>query len=120
MTPAEYKAEAAKPSKPPKYRNKRIEVAGEVFDSLAEHKRWCELCILARSGEISDLRRQVTYKLQVNGELIASYIADHCYNQGGVEVVEDVKSPATRAEPAFRLKAKLMKATHGITIRIYP
>lgn len=32
-------------------------------------------------------------------------------------VVEDVKSPATRKLPLYRLKAKLMKAIHGIEIR---
>ena len=36
---------------------------GDVFDSKAEHKRWCELTLLQRAGKISNLRRQVKYEL---------------------------------------------------------
>ena len=36
---------------------------GDVFDSKAEHKRWCELRLLEIAGKISNLRRQVKYEL---------------------------------------------------------
>ena len=36
---------------------------GDVFDSKAEHKRWCELRLLEMAGKISRLRRQVKYEL---------------------------------------------------------
>ena len=36
---------------------------GELFDSKAEHRRWCELRLLERAGKISGLKRQVSFEL---------------------------------------------------------
>ncbi len=84
------------------------------FPSKGEAKRYVELLLLVRAGMIQDLELQVTFMLDVNGMLICKYIADFVYQEGGKEVVEDSKGVRT---PAYRLKAKLMRAVHGITIR---
>lgn len=90
---------------------------GVRFDSKREAARWAHLQILQKAGLISDLERQVRYRLEVGGQLICAYVADFRYLEGGVQVVEDVKSEPTRKRPEYRIKAKLMRAIHGITIR---
>lgn len=101
-----------------KYRAKKIRTAEGVFDSKAELARWNELKLLERAGEIKNLRRQVRYKMVINGVHVCDYIADADY-WGRVKgdkfglVVEDTKGVRT---PLYRLKAKLMKAVHGVTI----
>jgi hypothetical protein len=102
-------------SKRSKYRNQKTLVDGVTFDSKAEAKRWGELKILERAGEIKFLLRQVTYDLLVNGARICKFRADFVY--WDVEkrrtTVEDVKGFRT---PAFVLKKKLMAAIHGIEV----
>jgi hypothetical protein len=104
--------------KSPKYRNKATHVDGIRFASKAEAKRWGELCLLERAGEIHDLKRQVPFPLYVNDKLVARYVADATYRQttDGVLVVEDVKgAPLT---DVFRLKAKMFEAHYGYPITI--
>ena len=104
-------------SKPLKYRNKPTTVNGITFSSLKEANRYAELVLLERSGVIQNLRRQVRFPLSVNGQLICTYVADATYTENGHEIVEDTKSPVTRKLPVYRLKAKLMRAIHGVAIR---
>lgn len=91
---------------------------GIKHPSKRQAKRWEELKLLERAGEIVNLKREVPFKLEINGELICTYRADHTYDwkHGGGSVVEDSKSTATTT-PVFKLKAKLMKAILGIEIR---
>ena len=96
-----------------KYRNRKTEVDGVKFDSQAEANRWLELRIHERVGEVSNIRRQVSFPLVVNGIKVCVYRADFVYAQDGREVVEDVKGVRT-AE--YKLKRKLMLACHGIEI----
>jgi len=87
---------------------------GKRFASKAEHRRWKELVLQEKAGEISNLKFQVRYKLNLNGVFLCSYVADFTYNDStGAEVVEDCKGVETGV---FRLKKKLMKAIYGIDI----
>lgn len=112
-------------AKPAKYRNRKVKTAaGDVFDSAREHGRYRVLQLMERAGEISGLRRQVSYQLipsqrRADGvcERAVSYVADFVYEQGGITVVEDLKSPPTRKLPAYVLKRKLMLHVHGITLK---
>lgn len=135
---------AAKYIKPRnKYGAKRTEVDGIVFDSKHEATRWCELQMLAKAGEITDLRRQVVYNLipkqfedtddvyktgshkgehkQVMLERAVDYIADFQYRlKDGTLVVEDAKGCSNTADPAYRIftiKRKLMLWIHGIKVK---
>jgi hypothetical protein len=85
------------------------------FDSKAELARWQELKLLERAGEISGLRRQVRFALDVNGQHIAVYVADFCYSdpKTGLMTVEDSKGVKTAV---YQLKKKLMLAVHGVEI----
>jgi hypothetical protein len=112
-------ARAEKPKKKNKFNASKTEVDGIVFDSKKEATRYKQLKILQKAGLIGFLKLQVEYKLECNGEKVASYIADFEYvlTETGEKVVEDVKSDVTRKLPTYRLKKKLMKAMHGIEIK---
>lgn len=100
-----------------KHRAIRTEVDGVKFDSRAEARRWRELQLLERAGQIVDLKRQVPFPLIVNGVQVAKFIADFTYRTsfGDPEhvIIEDVKSEHTRKLPVYRLKAKMFAAQYG-------
>ena len=70
-----------------KYKNKKIQVDMYVFDSIAESRRYKELALLERAGEIKDLQLQPRFLLQEsfkkNGKTYRKieYIADFMYCQ---------------------------------------
>lgn len=98
-----------------KYGAVKTTVDGMRFDSKGECKVWFALKLRERAGEISNLQRQVLYRLEINGVLVCKYIADYEYIENGALVTADYKGMVT-AE--FRLKAKLFKAIHGRDILI--
>ena len=100
-----------------KFGNRIVQVDGLTFHSAKEARRWTDLNLLARAGEITELQRQVRFPMVVNGQDVCAYVADFTYLDAGVLVVEDVKSPPTRAEASYRLKRKLLKACHGLDVR---
>lgn len=99
-----------------KYRAKAVEIDGIRFASQKEAKRWAELVLLEKAGQIRELKRQVSFDLVVNGELICRYVSDATYVIAGVLVVEDTKSPITRKNRAYRIKVKLLRACHSIEV----
>lgn len=100
-----------------KYRNKKVVVDGLSFDSLKESRRWGELSMLQRAGQISDLFRQVRLPLRVNDQLVCTFVPDFTYSENGKQVIEDTKSPITRKHPVYRIKVKLLKALTGAEVR---
>lgn len=98
-----------------KFGNKSVEIDGHKFDSLREGKRYCDLRILERAGEITDLKLQVPFECRADGELIETYIADFTYyDRAGNYIVEDAKGCIT---PTYRRKRRWMKRLHHITIK---
>ena len=107
-----------------KYGAKKLIIDGETFDSRMEARRWRELRLLQRAGEIDGLQRQVKYVLipaqtDDSGHVIerpVSYIADFVYRDArtGEQVVEDVKGARTKE---YIIKRKLMMWVHGIRIK---
>lgn len=123
--------------RPNKYLNKKTEVDGVTFDSKKEASYWLYLRQLEKNGEISNLRRQVSFEVipAVYGERVvrlktkekresyciqraAFYVADFVYVETatGRQVVVDVKSPITRKNAEYRLKKKMMLAFNGIEV----
>lgn len=100
-----------------KFGNEPTVVDGMRFASKAEARRYGWLKIAQFAGEITDLECQPRFPLKVEGSLICTYVADFRYTDArtGFKVVEDVKSDPTRT-PIYKLKAKLLKALHGIDI----
>lgn len=108
-----------------------------IFDSKKEARRYDELMLMLKAGQIRNLKLQAQFTLQESyithdGERIRAirYIADFVYEkkkticaktEDGEEswswdtVVEDVKSSATKTEK-YKIKAKLLKERFGLTI----
>jgi hypothetical protein len=97
-----------------KYANEATVVHGVRFASRREARRWLELKLLEGAGLIVELRRQVRFELVVNEVPVCAYLADFVYRENGELIVEDSKGVRTRE---YRLKARLMRACHGIIIR---
>jgi hypothetical protein len=91
---------------------------GKRFQSKKEARRYGQLQMRQRAGEISGLECQPAYRCEVNGRHVCTYHADFRYfdRRAGGTVVEDVKSPATRKKEAYRVKKKLVEALYGIEI----
>lgn len=98
---------------------KKKVVNGMTFDSTREARRYQDLELMQRSGQISDLRRQVPFAITVNGVFICEYYCDFTYAQPRIgkpaeQVYEDSKGFATEI---YRLKRKLVEAIYGIKIK---
>ena len=109
-----------------KYRNRKTQFDGMVFDSKKEAKRFKELELLERGKEIYNLQTQVKFLLipsqKIDGKVVerpTHYIADFVYHRASDDsvVVEDVKSDATRKLPCYVIKRKLMLKEHGLQIQ---
>lgn len=116
-----------------KYNNEPTTVNGIKFDSRKEARRYEELMVMQRAGEIKNLRLQAQYTLQESfitpeGTRIRAikYVADFAYDrrtqpdQNGtvywLPVVEDVKSKATKT-PQYEMKKKMMYEKFRIEVR---
>ena len=79
--------------KPNKYNAKRTVVNGVTFHSKKEAKRYADLLIRERLGEISDIRIQPYYFLTVKGQTVGKYILDFMYRDLETDeiIYEDVK-----------------------------
>lgn len=129
-----------------KLNNQSITIDGIEFDSKKEGRRYCELKLLQRAGEISNLECQKRYELipaqyetvetgeyykvgakkgqpktkQVCIEQSVVYIADFVYQENGQTIVEDVKGfrdTSSATYAKFVLKRKMMLWIHGIRIK---
>lgn len=115
-----------------KHGNKTTLADGRMFASGREAKRWMELKLLERAGEISELKFQVPYELAKSVVLdgrkkpAIRYFADFVYwkidknkkNEfpNGEWIIEDSKSPHLRTNPVYRVKKHLMMSVHGLVI----
>ena len=115
-----------------KYKAKRTEVDGIVFASMKEARRYQELKLLQRAGEIRKLELQPVFELHAPTmdddeplpkpqERLGCYRGDFSYEQrhpadksSWYSVVEDVKGFKT---PLYRWKKKHVEAQYGIQIR---
>lgn len=101
-----------------KYRAKKVVTSEGTFDSQLEYRRWCDLKLLEKSGQIKNLERQIEYLLEVNGVKIGKYTLDHRYEENGEVVCEDVKGGVYSRD--WPLRKKLMRAIFGIDVREWP
>lgn len=98
-----------------KYGNKKTIVDNIAFDSAKEAKRFSELKILLKAGEIGFLELQKEYELNTGGTHSLKYIADFVYidSKTGQTIIEDVKGYLTSV---YKKKRRLMLKVHGIKI----
>lgn len=106
-----------------KYRNKKVTLGDQTFDSKKECGRFLELSVLQKSGKIKELKTQVSFELipaqrdpetKKVLERACNYVADFTYWENGKYVVEDTKGVRT---PDYIIKRKLMLWVHGIRIK---
>jgi len=104
-----------------KYGANRVEIDGYWFDSQAEGWRYLDLKLMEKGEMIRELAVHPRYNLDVNGYRIAFYKPDFRYYDVklGQVIVEDVKGGPTNT-PVSKIKQKLMKAIHGIDVKIFP
>lgn len=125
-----------------KYHNTPAERSGESanirFDSQKEARRYDELMLMLKAGEIRDLRLRPQFTLQEayttpDGKRVRAirYVADfsyermrpywkgyeaHCPDDGWYRVVEDTKGGKATQTPTYKMKKKMMQDKYGITI----
>lgn len=104
-------------TRPPKYHNEPTFVDGIRFASKLEARRYTELKLLERAGEVRDLVLQPRYQLMHGAALICTYVGDFQYTdrRSGKTVTEDAKGVET---PEFKIKAKLFAAQYGYEITL--
>lgn len=120
----EYRKMAKRPKS--KYKNRKVEHNGQMFDSKRELSRYKELVIMIAHGIIFNLCRQVKFELipaqytMVDGKMTCiekacSYYADFVYqDHEGKKIAEDSKGVRTTD---YIIKKKLMLHVHGIQIK---
>jgi len=97
-----------------KFGNRHVRLDGIRFDSAKEARRYQELKLLERAGEIQNLKLQPRFILQESFKRDGKthrkieYVADFRYIENGEEIVEDVKSAITKKHPVYALKKKLL------------
>jgi hypothetical protein len=109
-----------------KYHNRPLILDGVWFSSHREARRWSELRMLARAGQISDLGRQVQFPLHAVGYdggsyQVGAYVADFTYllrppphiDGRSVLVVEDAKGVRT---DLYRWKKKHFELEYAVKI----
>lgn len=113
-------------------------VDGVTFHSRKEARRYQELCVLLKAGEIRDLELQPEFRLDVQPDesdacdpvILGVYRADFRYDERVVrgvklppqtgpsieweDVIEDVKGFKT---PLYKWKKRHVEAQYGVTIR---
>jgi len=106
-----------------KYGAKKIVINDHTFASKAEVRRYWELLLLEKAGEITGLELHPSYKISKGGAIdpvtgrkmpAAKYTADFRYydKEEGL-VVEEVKSKPTARETSYRLRRKLFLEQYG-------
>lgn len=121
MSVAEYKAylnQGFSGETKSKYGNKFTVYNGRKYHSQKEAERARELDMMLMQKLIKSWQPQVRIKVEINGQLITTYIADFeiTENNGSVRY-EDVKGYRKGlAYQMFKLKKKLVKAVHNIDV----
>lgn len=108
-----------------KYGNRKVQADGYTFASQAEHRRYQQLMILERVGDIRAVRVHPRYLLQEafvdnTGKRWSAihYVADFEYYEDGVIVVEEVKGAETAI---WKMKKKMFLKRHYLLhLRIIP
>jgi hypothetical protein len=104
-----------------KYHSRKVTVNGITFDSKREANRYCELALLEKAGQITELELQKEFTLipsqRIDGKVVeraCKYKADFSYMENGKHIVEDTKGFKTKD---YIIKRKLMLYIHKIQIK---
>lgn len=111
-----------------KYGATKVTVDGVTFDSKREARRYADLKLLERAGDIRNLELQPKFPIVIKGEEVriksrgyskkgraVKYIADFAYFRGHERIVEDSKGFDT---PVSRLKRALVEHIYNVKIEL--
>ena len=109
-----------------KHGNVITEYDGITFASKVEARRYGQLKLLEKAGEITHLRAHPKFRLidggrDRDGNVIRpiDYIADFDYYEGNQWVVEDVKGKTAKLTDVFAIKSKMFRLKYqAIDFRI--
>lgn len=87
-----------------KFHNRKVKDGAKIFDSQGEYERYKYLCILEKTGDITDLTFHEEQLVLLQNPCI-KYIPDFCYVENGVKILEDFKGVQTKE---FILKKKMI------------
>lgn len=103
-----------------RYANVRIvREDGHIFASHHEVKRYRELKLMQRAGEIRGLQVHPRFYIEINGVPVRydtgrqmAYEADFCYyrTDTGERIIEDVKMQSGHRTEVYKMKKALMRA----------
>jgi hypothetical protein len=93
-----------------KYNAQRTEVNGIKFPSKKQARRYQELVLMMRAGEIKMFLREVPFHLPGNVKYLADFVV---FNHDGTFVVEDVKGVRTQT---YIMKKKMVEALYPVKI----
>ena len=93
-------------------------LGGIVFSSKKEMKRYAELRLLERAGEIRGLELQPEFRVSINDQHFCTYTADFAYTEKGQRVIEELKSTGTAKDAAYRLRKKAAELFYGIKVKV--
>lgn len=93
-----------------KFRAIPTELDGIKFASRKEAKRYIELRLLEKSGELLFFLRQVPFHLPANVKYVCDFL---CFWKDETVTIEDVKGIKT---PLYILKKKQVEATYPVKI----
>lgn len=97
-----------------KYQARRVRLDGYWFDSKAEAKRYEELKLRVKAGQITGLTVHPVYPLVINGVSVGRYTPDFRYTENGLTKIEDVKNELTKYISSFRIK--VFQALYGLKV----
>ena len=100
-----------------KYNAKKVQLDGYTFDSKKEANRYLQLCMMQRSGYISDLRVHPELEIKINRKVVCAVQLDFCYKSmsTGEVIWEDVKGKDNQLS---KLKRSLVEAEHSIKVSL--
>ena len=90
-----------------KYGNTKVTFGGYKYDSKLEAGDGIWLASLIKEGKITDLQRQVRYRIFHNGEHIVDSIVDFQFTFSGVKIWYETKGMET---DKYRVVKKLLMA----------
>jgi len=87
---------------------------GVLFDSKKEARLDPVIMMYSKSDFVKEVIRKKVYPIVINGVLVCKYVSDWTILfKNGTEQVYDAKGYKTQV---YKLKKKLMKAVHNLTI----
>jgi hypothetical protein len=92
-----------------KFGARKVRTQQGTFDSQAEYSHYIKLGARQKTGQITDLQRQVRFDLRAkNGTLVGFVKVDFTYVEDGENVACEVKG-YYKNDRAYALRAKLFK-----------